>query len=84
MDIGVGFGYSSAIVAHMAEAVVAVEEDEAMVAEAQETLSEAGIDNVILHTGSLIYGASQHGPYDVILIQGGVEHLPVGLFDLLK
>lgn len=84
LDIGVGFGYSSAIVAHMAEAVVAVEEDEAMVAEAQETLSESGIDNVILHTGSLIYGASQHGPYDVILIQGGVEDIPVGLLDQLK
>ena len=34
LDIGTGFGYSSAVVAHMAEAVVAVEEDEAMVLKA--------------------------------------------------
>jgi protein-L-isoaspartate(D-aspartate) O-methyltransferase len=84
LDIGTGFGYSSAVVAHMAEAVVAVEEDEAMVAEAQEALSIAGMDNVILHTGPLAEGAAQHGPYDVILIQGGVETLPTGLVDQLK
>ena len=56
LDIGTGFGYSSAVVAHMAEAVVAVEEDEVMVAEAQEALSAAGMDNVILHTDSLSAG----------------------------
>ena len=84
LDIGTGFGYSSAVVAHMAEAVVAVEEDEAMVVEAQEALSTAGMDNVILHTGSLTAGAAQHGPYDVILIQGGVEEIPAALLDQLK
>jgi protein-L-isoaspartate(D-aspartate) O-methyltransferase len=84
LDIGTGFGYSSAVVAHMAEAVVAVEEDEVMVAEAQEALSAAGMDNVILHTDSLSAGATQHGPYDVILIQGGVEEIPATVLGQLK
>lgn len=84
LDIGSALGYSSAVIAHMAEAVVAVEADEAMAAEAQEALSEAGVDNVILHVAPLTEGAPQHGPYDVMLVQGGVAQLPVGLQDQLK
>ena len=84
LDVGAAMGYSSAVIAHMAEAVVAVEEDEALVAEAQEALTEAGADNVILHVGPLAEGAAQHGPYDVVLIQGGVNALPKALQDQIK
>ncbi len=84
LDIGAGYGYSSALVARMAEAVVAVEEDETLASEAQSILSEQGADNVVLHTGPLTEGAAQHGPYDVILIQGGVEQVPDSLLDQLK
>jgi protein-L-isoaspartate(D-aspartate) O-methyltransferase len=84
LDVGSAFGYSSAVIAHMAEAVVAVEENEEMSAEAQEALSHAGMDNVIIHNAALVEGAPQHGPYDVILVQGGVETLPTALCDQLK
>lgn len=84
LDIGCGFGYSCAVIAHMAEAVVAVEDDEAMSAEAQEALSVSGMDNVILHSAPLAEGAAQHGPYDVILVQGGIETMPLALIEQLK
>jgi protein-L-isoaspartate(D-aspartate) O-methyltransferase len=84
LDIGAGYGYSSALVARMAEAVIAVEEDETLAAEAQSILSDQGADNVVVHTGPLTDGAVQHGPYDAILIQGGVEQVPEGLLDQLK
>lgn len=84
LDIGCGLGYSSAVVAHMAEAVVAVEEDEALAEEAQVLLSENGADNVVVQVGPLSAGAAEHGPYDVILVQGGVEQLPDALTDQLK
>lgn len=84
LDIGAGLGYSSAVAARMAELVVAVEEDEAMAEEAQTQLMDAGADNAIVHTGPLAEGASEHGPYDVILIQGGVETMPQALLDQLK
>ena len=38
LDVGTGYGYSAAVIAHMAEAVVAVEEDEDFAREAQEAL----------------------------------------------
>ena len=84
LDIGCAMGYSAAVVAHMAEAVVAVEEDEAMAAEAQEALVAAGSDNAVVHIGPLAEGAAEHGPYDVILIEGGVMQVPDELLAQLK
>lgn len=84
LDIGAAYGYSSAVISQLAEAVVAVEEDEAMAAEAQAALSDAEADNVILHQGRLAEGAAQHGPYDVIVLQGAVAHLPGAITDQLK
>ncbi|WP_415922752.1 protein-L-isoaspartate O-methyltransferase family protein [Tateyamaria sp. SN6-1] len=84
LDVAAGYGYSSAVMAHMAEAVVALEEDEAMARDAQDALMEAGADNVITHVGALTAGASEHGPYDVIVIQGGVSHVSDTLLAQLK
>lgn len=84
MDVGCGYGYSAAVAARMAQAVVAVEEDEEMAGEAGALLSEAGADNAIVHAGPLAEGAAEHGPYDVIIVQGGVEELPAALEKQLK
>lgn len=84
LDIGSAYGYSAAVIARMAEAVVAVEDKAAVIAEAQRTLSEQGADNVVLHEGPLAEGAPEHGPYDVITVQGAVEHLPETLSAQLK
>ncbi len=84
LDVGAAYGYSSAVIAAMAEAVVAVEEDEDMAGESAELLSSVNADNVIPHTGPLAEGATDHGPYDVIIIEGGVEEVPQSLTDQLK
>ena len=84
LDVGCGYGYSSAVVARMAQAVVALEEDESIAAETQGLLAEVGADNAVLHTGPLSEGAAEHGPYDVILVQGGVAELPQTLEEQLK
>ena len=84
LDIGAAHGYSSAVIARMAEAVVGVEADANLVEEAQRTLLEHGADNVIMQQGDLAIGAPDHGPYDVILLQGAVEHLPEAITDQLK
>ncbi|KAA0909929.1 protein-L-isoaspartate O-methyltransferase [Aquicoccus porphyridii] len=84
LDIGVGLGYSAAVIARMAEAVVAVEEEESLAETGQTNLVEAGADNVVMHVGPLTEGAAQHGPYDVIILEGAVAHLPEALTDQLK
>jgi len=84
LDIGCGLGYSSAVIAQMAEAVIAVEEDEEMAREADTILIEHAVDNVVLHTGPLAEGAADHGPYDAIMLQGAVSRLPEALLGQLK
>lgn len=84
LDIGSGLGYSAAVISRMAELVIAVEQDKGFAAEAEEILSEAGADNVVVQVNKLEDGAPQHGPYDVILLQGGVEEIPSSILNQLK
>ncbi|MFZ0099206.1 MAG: protein-L-isoaspartate O-methyltransferase [Gemmobacter sp.] len=84
LDIGCGLGYSSAIIARMAEAVVAVEEDETLASEAQRALSAQGVDNAAVSQGKLVGGAPKAGPYDVIVLQGAAEVIPDSLIAQLK
>ncbi|WP_425100032.1 protein-L-isoaspartate O-methyltransferase family protein [Tropicibacter sp. S64] len=84
LDLGVGYGYSAAVIARIAEAVVAVESDESRIDEAQTLLTDIHADNVILHAAPLTEGAAEHGPYDAIIVEGGVEELPEALLDQLK
>ena len=84
LDVGSGLGYSAAVIARMAEAVVALEADEEMAAEAERILGETGADNVAVIQGALDIGAPKHGPYDVIVIAGGVQAVPQTIVDQLK
>ena len=84
LDIGSGLGYSSAVISRMAELVIAVEQDKGFATEAEEILSEVGADNVVVQVNKLEDGAPQHGPYDVIILQGGVEEIPLSILNQLK
>ena len=72
LDLGCGLGYSSAVIARMADAVVAVEDNEALAAEAQRVLASEGVDNVAVVAGPLAEGCAKGGPFDAIMVQGGV------------
>ena len=84
LDLGCGLGYSAAVIARLADAVVAVEEDPALAAEEQRLLSVEGVDNAAVVTGPLAAGAPKHAPYDVITLQGGVDMVPDALLEQLK
>jgi len=84
LDVGCGLGYSTAVIARLAQMVIGVEEEPHLASEAQDLLSESNADNAIVHQGALSDGAAEHGPYDVIILEGGVETLPEGLLAQLK
>jgi len=84
LDIGCGLGYSTAILAKLAEAVVAVESDAGMVENATATLSEQSVDNAFVTFGDLTEGNAKNGPYDVIILQGSVDEIPGSLINQLK
>lgn len=84
LDLGAGLGYSTAVVARLCDTVIGVEDDAALAAEAQRRLSSHGADNAAVTAGPLAAGAPRHAPYDVILIQGGVEEVPAAILDQLR
>lgn len=84
LDIGSGMGYSAAVIARMAEGVVALEQDDGMARIAAANFAELAVDNAVSIVGTLTEGAPKHGPYDAITIQGGVEVIPAAIISQLK
>ncbi len=84
LDLGCGLGYSTAVLARMAEAVVALEADAAMAAEAEALLGAHSVDNAVVQTGPLAAGVPEHGPFDAILVEGAIETLPDAIAGQLK
>lgn len=83
LDVGCGTGYGAALIARMAEAVVALDVAE-FAEKAQAALAAAGADNAVVVSGELVDGAAKHGPYDAILVEGAVEVLPAALAAQLR
>lgn len=84
LDVGCGTGYSTAVMARLANAVVALEEDEALARTATTTLSETGVSNAAVVTGPLTAGYPSEGPYDVIVLEGAVDEVPQTLLAQLR
>lgn len=81
LDVACATGYSSAVLGRLAEAVVALEEDQKLVEIATDVLAVESCDNVAVVTGSLTEGLAAQGPYDLIFINGMIDHLPDTLVD---
>ena len=84
LDIGGATGYSAAVLARLANRVVAVEQDEALARAAETNLADLAATNVAIVRASLTAGAPDRGPYDVILLNGMIEQLPGSLTAQLR
>lgn len=83
LDIGCATGYSTAVLARLADTVVAVESDEALAETAIALMTELDADNTAVVTGELSEGYAKQAPYDVIVLGGAVEQTPDALTDQL-
>ena len=82
-DIGCASGYTAAVVAGLADVVVALESDAELAERASGNLSQLGADNVVVMKGVLRVGLPSQAPYDVIVIDGAVGDIPSALTDRL-
>lgn len=82
--VGCGYGYSCAVIARLAGAVVGVEESDEMVAHGSDELLALDIGNAALVKGPLEQGCASEGPYDVVLIEGAIDEIPPALVEQLK
>jgi protein-L-isoaspartate(D-aspartate) O-methyltransferase len=81
--IGAATGYSTAIAARLVRGVAAVESDPTLASEATRALTALGVENATVVTAPLTDGYRKGAPYDVILIDGGVEIVPETLLEQL-
>ncbi|MCA1748031.1 MAG: protein-L-isoaspartate O-methyltransferase [Sphingomonadales bacterium] len=79
--IGAATGYPAALCSRLAGSVVALESDPALAGRARELLGDRG--NVEIVEGEMEAGWVAGAPYDAILIDGAVDHLPEELADQL-
>ena len=81
--IGAGTGYTAALLSQLCASVIAIDNRSASVEKTQEVLASMEIGNVAVLKGKLTEGYASEGPYDAILIEGGVETMPEALLSQL-
>lgn len=78
--VGAASGYTAALLDRLATRVVALEEDRELLTFARETLSDTRVDVI---EGPLNQGWAAAAPYDLIVVDGLIEHVPDALIDQL-
>jgi protein-L-isoaspartate(D-aspartate) O-methyltransferase len=84
LDVACATGYSSAILARLAGAVVALEDAPARTRACADMLAQLGVGNVTAVCGPLDAGWPASAPYDAILVNGAFEVEPHGLLAQLN
>lgn len=80
LEVGAGSGYVSAVLAHLADHVTALEVDTDLAALAKDNLANGGYANVSVVSGDLAAGHKASAPYDIIFVNGSVGVEPTQLF----
>ena len=84
LDVAGGTGYASAILARLAAAVTALEDDADRSRRCGDILAQTGAGKVAVVCGPLDAGWPAGAPYDVILVNGACEAEPQGLLRQLN
>jgi protein-L-isoaspartate(D-aspartate) O-methyltransferase len=84
LDVGCGLGYSAAVIAGLSGEVVALEEDAGLAREAAVRLAALGAGNAVVEHGMLAAGHPGRGPYDAVVLEGGIETLPEAFAEQIR
>jgi protein-L-isoaspartate(D-aspartate) O-methyltransferase len=79
LEIGTGSGYSGAVLAQLARAVVSVERIPELVEDARAALAESGVQNVELILGDGSRGHEPGAPYEAIAVHAATPEIPHSL-----
>jgi protein-L-isoaspartate(D-aspartate) O-methyltransferase len=87
LEIGTGSGYTTALLASLAQRVVSLEIDDAIAIAARRNLQQAGITNAEVRVADAaangFAACAAEGPWDAILVAGSVAEVPAALLSLL-
>ena len=83
LEIGVGSGYQTALLAVLCDAVFGVERIPALAQGARDALERAGLRNVTVLVGDGTLGWRPFAPYDAILVAAASPEIPAPLVEQL-
>jgi len=84
LDIGCASGYSIAVLAHLAQSAIAVEQDGALADTASDNLNKLELSNAAVLNVPHADGCADQAPFDAVVISGRVPIVPQKLLDQLK
>ena len=83
LEIGMGSGYQTALLAHLAGQVFAIERIPSLAEGAQAALAAAGIRNVSILVGDGTLGWRAYAPYDAMVVAAASPDVPQPLLEQL-
>ncbi|MFI7700518.1 protein-L-isoaspartate(D-aspartate) O-methyltransferase [Nonomuraea sp. NPDC049480] len=83
LEIGTGYGYQTALLAHLADRVYSVERYADLAEHARENLAAMGITNVEVVVGDGTAGLPEHAPFDAVVVSAAAAAVPAPLAEQL-
>jgi protein-L-isoaspartate(D-aspartate) O-methyltransferase len=83
LEIGTGYGFQTALLAHLARFVWSIERWPDIADEARANLIQFGVANQEVIVGDGTQGLPQHAPYDAILVSAAFPQVPPPLVEQL-
>ncbi len=84
LEIGVGSGYASAVLAEIADQVIGIERIPTLSDQAKTVLKQLGYNNIKIINANGTIGYVEAAPYDAILVSAGGPEIPTTLKKQLK
>ncbi len=82
--LGSTTGYLTAVLSLIAETVIVVEEDDSYIKSSEMATKENNLNNVIYVNKSISSGCIEQSPFNAIIIEGAVDHVPQKLLNQLE
>jgi protein-L-isoaspartate(D-aspartate) O-methyltransferase len=83
LEIGTGYGFQTALLAHLAGEVFSVERFAELAEVARRNLAEHGVSNAEVVVGDGTAGLPEHAPFDAIVVSAAFTHVPEPLEEQL-
>ena len=83
LEVGTGSGYQTAVLSHLAEELYTIEIQPELAQASQHRLQEIGCKNIHYRIGNGYNGWPEQAPFDVIMVTGAVEAIPIALIKQL-
>ena len=83
LSIGSGVGYNSIILSYLCNTVIGIESIKSFYEFSSDILTKLEVNNVVFIQSKIENGYSDQQPYDCIIIEGGVNYVPIDILNQL-